>query len=69
MAVRVELDLGLCMGVGECVFRAPDVFVWNDSGSQSQLRVDVVDTAHLEEAVRRAADCCPNFAIRVTDVA
>jgi ferredoxin len=59
--VEVLIDHGLCMGAGECVFAAPQVFAL-DTDSKSRV---IADTSDHTEAVLRAAESCPNFAITV----
>jgi ferredoxin len=66
MALRVVIDPGLCMGVGDCIFRAPNVFDWNESQSQARVVQEVVGEDE-EEAVRAAVRGCPNFAISIVE--
>jgi ferredoxin len=62
MKLKVEIDDGACMGAGECIARAPDVFQWNSTKTQARV---AAATAEDESAIREAADSCPNFAISV----
>jgi ferredoxin len=60
MQLKVEIDEGLCMGAGECIARAPQVFEWNTRKTQARV---AVATPEDGDAVREAAASCPNFAI------
>jgi ferredoxin len=59
----ITVDHDLCMGNGQCVFLAPEVFR-HDANRQSE----VVDPAGAPEAtVLRAAGYCPTGAISIAD--
>ena len=61
--LNVTVDHAVCMGNGQCVFLAPDVFRHNEN-----LQSEVVDPAGApEELVLKAARSCPTGAIRVAD--
>ena len=65
---RVSADAEVCIGAGNCVAFAPDVFDLDDEGSVvvKQAAVAGDQAARAEEA----ADNCPSFAItleRVSD--
>lgn len=55
------VDREACMGSGNCVFWAPDVFEIDDDG----VATVVGDAAPHEDAVRQAAANCPTSAIRI----
>ncbi len=55
------VDRDSCMGSGNCVFWAPDVFDLDDDG----IATVVGDAAGREEDVRRAAANCPTSAIQI----
>jgi ferredoxin len=55
------VDRDACMGSGNCVFWAPDVFDLDDDG----IAVVVGDATGRDEEVRKAAANCPTSAIRV----
>lgn len=63
-APEVEIDRDACMGSGNCVFWAPDVFDLDDEGVAA-VRGPV---AGHEEEVRLAAKNCPTSAIRIGGV-
>ena len=60
-SVDDAIDRGACMGSGNCVYWAPEVFDLDDDGV-AVVRGDA--TGH-EEQVRSAARNCPTRAIRV----
>ncbi len=61
--LNVTVDHAVCIGNGQCVLLAPDVFR-HDENRQSE----VVDPAGApEELVLKAARYCPTGAIRVAD--
>ena len=61
--LRIAVDHDLCMGNGQCVFLAPEVFR-HDANRQSE----VIDPAGApEKTVLRAAGLCPTGAISVAD--
>ena len=63
MGLTITVDHAVCMGNGQCVFLAPEVFQ-HDENRQSE----VVDPAGAPaELVLKAARYCPTGAIRVAD--
>lgn len=64
MAVRVEIDEGLCGGASECVRSLPDLFEVGAEG-RATLREDPSDRDPAE--LLAAAWACPTSAIRVYD--
>jgi ferredoxin len=59
----IKVDHSVCMGNGQCVLLAPEVFRHNDDRQS-----EVVDPAGApEEQVLKAAGYCPTGAIRVAD--
>jgi ferredoxin len=61
--LRITVDHDLCMGNGQCVFLAPEVFRHN-----ANRQSEVVDaTGAPEETVVKAAGFCPTGAISVAD--
>ena len=59
----ITVDHDLCMGNGQCVFLAPEVFRHN-----ANRQSEVVDTAGAPEAtVLQAAGYCPTGAISIAD--
>jgi ferredoxin len=64
--MKVRVDPERCQGHTLCAMAAPDVFVLSEFDGHSSVRVDVVPVA-LEEAVRTAANTCPERAIEIED--
>jgi ferredoxin len=63
MAVKVTADRETCVGAGQCVLAAPELFDQDDDGLVVVLR-DAA-TEDEEQAVRDAALACPSRAIGV----
>ncbi|GAB2847785.1 ferredoxin [Lentzea nigeriaca] len=64
--MKVEVDLEKCVGAGQCVLAADDVFDQRDSDGL----VDLLDASPPEaraDDVRHAAAVCPASAILVKD--
>jgi len=59
----VTVDREACMGSGNCVYWAPNVFQLDDDG----IAVVCGDLAGNEEAVRVAMVNCPTSAIHIVD--
>ncbi|MYJ70663.1 MAG: ferredoxin [Rhodospirillaceae bacterium] len=64
--MKVIVDRDKCVGSGECVFTAPEVF---DQDEDDGIVVLLTDTPEEElwEAARQAARQCPANAIRVEE--
>jgi ferredoxin len=62
--MRVVVDDNLCQGHGLCTFTAPDVFDIDDSGHAVVLGEI---SPGLENAVKAAAESCPERAISMHD--
>ena len=61
--LQIRVDHDLCMGNGQCVFLAPEVFRHNDDRQS-----EVTDPAAApEEQILQAAGFCPTGAISVSD--
>ena len=61
--LQIRVDHDLCMGNGQCVFLAPEVFRHNDDRQS-----EVTDPAGApEEQTLQAAGFCPTGAISVSD--
>jgi ferredoxin len=52
--IRIEVDRGLCIGSGDCVDTAPDVFELDE---EDKARVIDPDGAELEEVLEAAGNC------------
>jgi ferredoxin len=63
--VKVVADRDVCIGSGNCVFTAPDVFDQGEDGLVVLLEEDV-DPAHAEP-VRQAVAHCPSAALRIVE--
>ena len=64
--MKVTVNPERCQGHTLCAMAAPDVFELSDFDGHSTVRVDVVPAA-LEEAVRGAANTCPEQAIDIEE--
>jgi ferredoxin len=65
--MKITLDRAQCMGHGQCELFAPGVFKIGDDDIVEQVRaIDASDPADLE-AVRIAAQNCPERAITVEE--
>lgn len=62
--MKVEVDQHACVGSGQCLLTAPDVFDQRDSDAVVEL-LDATPPDELAPAVRNAAAGCPAGAITV----
>ncbi len=60
--IRIEVDRALCIGSGDCVDTAPEVFVLDEDDKATVIDPDGADTEEVLEAARN----CPVTAIFVT---
>ncbi|WP_375504142.1 ferredoxin [uncultured Jatrophihabitans sp.] len=60
--MRLRVDQELCLGTGQCVLTAPEVFDQDEDDGIVVLLTDEVEPAQ-EDAVDRAAMLCPARAI------
>ena len=65
--IKIHVDQHKCVGAGQCVMAAPQVFDQREEDGVVVLLQDHVDSA-LEPAVRKAARLCPAVAIRIEEV-
>lgn len=63
--MRISIDEARCVGGGQCVHAAEDVFDQRDDDGVAVLLVDPEIDAGAEERVRLAAALCPAQAIRL----
>ncbi|MFF5703020.1 ferredoxin [Streptomyces sp. NPDC012794] len=63
--MRISVDQDVCIGAGQCVLTAPQVFTQDDDGFSEVLpgRAD----GHGSPLVREAARACPVSAITVRE--
>ena len=64
--MRVEVDTEKCVGGGQCVLAASEVFDQRDEDGVVVLLVET-PPAELHDKVRRAAALCPAMAIRLIE--
>lgn len=56
--MKVEVDEGRCLSVGNCALYAPSVFDQNDDDGRVAL-LDATPPEHKHAQVRKAASRCP----------
>ncbi|WP_329366934.1 ferredoxin [Streptomyces sp. NBC_00669] len=61
--LRIELRAEHCVGAGQCVLAAPEVFDQDEEGVAVVLD-EQPGPAH-EDAIREAVDLCPSSALRL----
>ena len=64
--MRVEVDVPKCVGSGQCVLLAPDVFDQREEDGMVVL-LDDRPPVDLHDAVREAAVVCPAAVIRLVE--
>lgn len=62
--IKIHIDEHKCVGAGQCVMAAPQVFDQREEDGVVVLLQDHADNG-LEPSVRKAAKLCPALAIRV----
>jgi ferredoxin len=68
MTLRIRIDEGCCVGNGECVVLAPELFDQRVDDGISEAIGDP-DTATLRVKLAEAIAACPSGAISTVDVA
>lgn len=63
--IEVVVDQGMCMGAGECIHTAPELFTLDKQG-RARVVLDATLPEELERTIVDAARACPNFAIHVS---
>jgi ferredoxin len=63
--LEIKVDRATCMGYGNCVVVAPDIFDVDDEGLVVTLRATVEN--HRLDDVRRAEYDCPTDSIRFVE--
>ncbi|MFD9033659.1 ferredoxin [Streptomyces sp. NPDC059567] len=63
--MRITADTDRCIGAGQCVLTAADLFDQDEDGIVALL-TDSVDSAADVELARQAEHLCPAAALRVT---
>jgi ferredoxin len=66
IVIKIHVDEHKCVGAGQCVMTAPEVFDQREEDGVVILLQDHAENA-LEPAVRKAAKLCPALAIRVEE--
>jgi ferredoxin len=64
--MKVSVDQDRCIGSGQCVLLAPEVFDQRDEDGIVVLS-DPSPPAELDDAVSEAAQVCPSLAITVEE--
>ena len=64
--IKIHVDQDECIGAGQCVLTAPQVFDQREEDGVVVLLQDHADNG-LEASVRKAAKLCPARAIRVEE--
>ncbi len=59
--LRLSTDRAICVGAGQCVRAAPDLFDQDDDGLVVVLRADV--PTESRDSALTAADWCPSGAV------
>ena len=62
---KVHIDEDLCIGAGQCVLVAPQIFDQDDRGLV--ILLDATPPPALHEAARKAAKLCPAKAITIEE--
>lgn len=62
--MQITIDTGRCVGAGQCVLTAPDLFDQDDRGIV--LPLDTQPPEELLAAADEAVAACPSAAIRLT---
>jgi len=66
MGMEVSVDRGRCVGAGQCVFAAPEVFGQSEDNGLVAL-FEVEPSPELSDAVHDAEHLCPALAIEVRE--
>jgi ferredoxin len=61
--IRIHVDVETCVGAGQCVLSAPDVFDQDDDGIVRVLQDTPAPDAEAD--VRLAGRTCPSQSIRI----
>lgn len=64
--MKVTVDQDKCVGAGQCVLAAPDVFDQSEDDGIVVLLQEIPPAA-LEDDVRQAARVCPALAIEIDE--
>jgi ferredoxin len=60
--LKISLERDKCLAAGMCAFHAPATFDISDE----DMKVVLLDERDSDEALRAAADACPNRVITIT---
>ncbi len=64
--MKIRLDIHRCVGAGQCVWVAPQVFDQSEHDGTVRLRVEQ-PAAELHDFVREAARVCPARVIHIEE--
>lgn len=64
--MRIEIDEDKCIGAGQCVLSAPEVFDQREDDAVAYV-LDGDPAPDLRPVVRQAAQLCPSGALTVTE--
>lgn len=62
--MRITLDAELCLGYGNCVVEAPDLFDLDPARNQAVV-LDPTPEEPMRESAERAVRICPAAALRI----
>jgi ferredoxin len=63
--MRLEVDRDVCIGSGNCVLTAPDIFDQDDDGVVTLLVAD--PDADQDQRIQEAVERCPSGALSLVD--
>jgi ferredoxin len=68
LAMKVEIDLDVCVGHGKCYLAAPEVFEPGDDLGRARILREVSSSERdLLRRTKNAVDGCPEGALRIVN--